>query len=517
MELVKNQEIYQLNTQLEGVNPNTLSELGQRDSDSLEILSNRIGGVLDGSSDDNWADNVKSGVTTAIGQIQEYINSGKAATNLIIGACGPVTNLQTICNLYVQRYDEYIETKNKEVEKYEKEGGEYKLNSSGNKIVSNDYVRWQQKIEAYEKTIPKIESDAIRIRDAVKKYFAAVDLTTNTINPEIYTEGSADLSIDYTEYFNGLMAITLDEWVGETTTEYTHDDEGHIIEKIEGDHTTQYEDGSHIDAHRTEERTYNDINEDGVVDETDELIYTKVHEEGTFTDADNNVYGYVGDREDDQIGLVHNEVTLTDQDSGDEVYHLEENREFVGEDPTTGFDTIEYSTEEREGGKTSQAWRSSSSIEGETIREEEYEFSFNSDGTGEYVASNGARTRYYRDSAGVLHQEFTGVDKHGNPKKPVDYVVNEDEYVVKTFRVIRNGEVIEEYPVRVGNTLDEARMRYDIECARADCDVSGGTINSLDEVNRLTDPSREGPMSGSIAVVNGNGDEGYVWELVDSE
>lgn len=472
MALTKNEYIYTMQAQLSSIDVSSLTNLADSDKGSLEVLLGRISGSLDNVSIDNWADDVKNGVVTAASQIQEYIGKGIAATDFIAGACGPVSNLQSICNQYVEKYDDYLTEKYKDVKKYETENGTYKLNSSGDKIVSNKYIQWQQLLDAYEKTIPLIEADAIRIKTAVANYFSAVDLTTNTIDSSIYTEGSADISMDFSTYFNGFMNVTLDEWVGETTTEYSIDNEGHIIEKIEGEHTTQFEDGSHIDTHRTEKNTYDDINGDGEVDEKDELIYTSVHDEGTFTDAEGNVYGYIGDREEDQIGLVSNEVTLTDQDSGEEVYHDEENREYADEDTRVGMDVLEYSEEETEGDKTTYTWNSTSSIEGETISADNYSITMNNEppGTGVYV-DNDVKTEYYRNSDGQLCEV-----RSRNGQTLSEQTV--DETQIRTFKIERDGEVIAEYQVNPNSGLDVARMRYDIDQARAEAGYSSESFDA---------------------------------------
>lgn len=504
MALVKNEEIYKLKGELESVDPSTLQTLGTRDADSLGILSSRISGVLDGSGDDNWDDNVKGSVNSAIETIVGYIEKGVAASNFITNGAGPVTNLKTACETYCTAYDRYVEEKEKHVQQYEMENGEYVLSSSGSKIVRREYVEWEKNVKSMEKHIPELEQQALDIEQAVKNYFAAIDLATNTIDSSIYVEGSADIKFDFSQYMNGIQAITVEDWVGDPTTSYDVDDQGHIVEKVEGEYHREYEDGSTIDTQRTEENTYDDINGDGHVDEEDRLIYQRVHEEGQYTDPAGNVYGYVSNSESDEIGLVHQDVTLTDA-AAEEVYHSEEDREFAGDDPMTGFDSTEYSTEERQDGQTTCTWTSSTSIEGQTISDEAYSFTLDGgDGTGEYVAPNGATSRYYRDDQGRLHEEFTDVDKDGNPKEPRDNVVDESER--RVFRITRDGEVVAEYVVNPGSNLDAARMRYDLDQARAESGLASSVMDTQEIAWGMLYPETGATYSTGI-----NGEVDYEW------
>lgn len=460
MALTKNEDVYKMQAQLNSIDVSSLTNLADSDRGKLEVLSSRIGGSLDNVSTDNWTDDVKSGVANAASQIQEYISKGITATDFIAGAVGPVSNLQKICNEYVEKYDSYLKEKDRDVRKYETENGTYKLNSSGSRIINNDYLNWKKLLEAYEKTIPLVEADAIRIKQAVINYFSAIDLTTNTLNSSIYTEGSADISADFSSYFNGFLEVTLDEWVGETTTDYSIDDEGHIVERIEGDHTTQYEDGSHIDTHRTEENTYNDINGDGQVDEEDELIYRKVHDEGTFTDADGNVYGYIGDREEDQIGLVRNEVTLTDQESGDEVYHLDEER--VAANVTqTEIRENEYNTVET----TEETTTETRTIESEGVVTSNVTITTsNSDpACGTLETDDGRIITVYRDG-NQLREKVEYVDMQGNTQLYSDYEIEEE---TNTFTITYPDGHTESMQVNPSSSIDVQRMRNALEDARS--------------------------------------------------
>ena len=201
MALEKNQILFDLNDKIVKADTSSLNSLGNDNKSNLEILSNRIGGVLDGAGDDNWADEVKSGITSSIEKIKSNISKGIAASEFISGAVNPINNLKEVCKNYVEQFNAYSNLN--EPYMYEQDNGADKLNSSGNKIVSSDYLEWAKKIESYESGIPQIEENALNVYEAVKNYFAAIDLNTNTLDSSIYAEGSASITFDFVNYFNG--------------------------------------------------------------------------------------------------------------------------------------------------------------------------------------------------------------------------------------------------------------------------------------------------------------------------
>ena len=339
---------------------------------------------------------------------------------------------------------------------------------------------------------------------------------------------------EYQAVVEAIESIPDDKYVVESDTEWVEAKEDYVegvkdecerTQKLVVD--TDTEKGGHYEGERNQLTVAEDINDDGKIDENDYklakdingdgkaddedlIIYRKVHDEGTYTAPDGKVYGYIGDKESDRIGVIHSEQALTDEESGKTVYESKEEREYAGEDPATGFDSLEYSKTETSGDTRKSTWSTSSSINGETIRDEEYSFTLNADGTGEVIASNGAKSRYYYDSEGKMHEEYTGVDKKGNPKQARDTVV--DTSSIKTFKITRNGEVVAEYKVNPTSALDQARMRYDIDQARSESNISSGVMDTKDIVYGMTSPDPSSTYTRGIkgTDTNGNGLD-YEW------
>lgn len=293
--LTKNTDIYDWKKTLDSCTPSTLSSLASEDSSTLGIFSSRLGGVLDGTSDDNWSDKITGKVSESITTIQGYVTKVTNSCSFISGAESIVTNLKTACESYVKEYDNYS-AMGSQPSMYEKNAdGSDKLNSSGHKIVSSDYLDWKRKMEAFEEGIPKLEEQAKRIHDSVANYFSAIDLTTNTIDGSIYSSDSSKITFNFADYLSGVMGISLEEWASKESEFYV-DEDGNLVGKdIYYQYHCEYADGSDFLGTKTEEVKVQDINGDGVIDENDLLIYKKVHLDGEFTAPDGTVYKMTSD------------------------------------------------------------------------------------------------------------------------------------------------------------------------------------------------------------------------------
>ena len=210
---------------------------------------------------------------------------------------------------------------------YEQDNGADKLNSSGNKIVSSDYLEWAKKIESYESGIPQIEENALNVYEAVKNYFAAIDLNTNTLDSSIYAEGSASITFDFVNYFNGSIQITDEKWASQKNLEFYVDSNGNLVSKdVYYQYECTYADGSEFSGTKTVEVKVEDINGDGVIDENDRTIYERVQLDGEFTAPDGSVYKMTSDRVFDG-GIVKCEATF----KADDGTVVEVNSEYVDE------------------------------------------------------------------------------------------------------------------------------------------------------------------------------------------
>jgi len=420
MKLTKNENLYTLKDKIKDLDPSTLTTLGQTDYDAIDILSSRMTGVFDGASDDGWHDKVRTGITTGMTTLKSYFDEEKKSAEFIKGAVTPITNMKSIVLQYVDEFDKYAAIADKKPTMYEQENGQDKIYEDGRKRVSQEYLSWSKSVDAYETAIPKLEAEAERLVKAVKNYFAAIDLTTHTIDSSVYAEGDGDIKIDYTQILAQIKDIPDDQYVKKHDTEFTTDDEGHIVSKDEYEVHVEFEDGSKYDGEKTVEQTYNDINGDGKIDETDELIYTKVHEEGTYTDTEGNEYGYLHDEESDQIGLVHSHTVVTDKDTNEVVGEEETDRVAAYPDTTTGSEVTEVNETVNDGETTTETRTTTNAApDGRVFTHEtnvtrqnddpQCGFTAGDDGTGWIVSRN--------DEGKLVMQRCTVVDGVATPQE----------------------------------------------------------------------------------------------------
>ena len=469
MKLTKNDHLVEVNGKMKSCNPSTLTQLAQANKDALNIFGSRIGGVLDGTSDDGWHDKVRTGVTTAMEKIKGFIEDEKKSCDFISGAVGPITNLKTILSEYVEAFDAYAAIADDPPQRYVQENGQDKINDNGTKTQRTEYTEWQKKVYAYEQSIPKLEEEAIRLENAVKNYFAAIDLTTHTINGEIYHEGDGDIKIKFQDMFRKLAEIPDDEWtkIGDTDTEYDPAT-GTITTKEKFEVKKEFEDGSKVEAKKDVERKYDDINGDGKLDEQDALIYEKVHTEGTYTDPEGKVYGFTEDQESDTIGVISLKREVKDQETGDTVFTQEDERAAAYESPVGGTTVEMNSTVEDQETKT----------ETRTVKMEGYEekteikTSKDDPETGTVEHEDGSRTVVYRDSSGQLCSREESTDKHGNPTTtengPVD--TSSKKKVTITYS---DGREPETMVINPDNPIDQQRLENKMEDARSEFYVAG--------------------------------------------
>ena len=480
MKLTKNEHLVEVNGKLEGCDPSSLTSLASANKSALTIFGSRIGGVLDGTSDDGWHDKVRTGITTAMQKIQGFITEEQKSCDFIEGGVGPVTNLKTIVKEYVTEFDNYAAIADSPPTRYVQENGSDKVNENGSKTQTNEYTQWAKKVHAYEIAIPQLETEAKRLENAVRNYFAAIDLTTHTIDGSVYHEGDGDIRYKFADLFRKLAEIPDDEWVkiGDTETEYDPTT-GQITTKEKFEVHKDEPDGSHIDAEKKVERTYQDINGDGKVDETDQLIYEKVHTEGTYTDPEGKQWGFVQDTESDTIGIVKDHKEVTDKETNEVVQTEDYNREAAYDD-ATGATTVE-ATEvvESKDTNTKTETRTIDSSYGDQPDEQYQEkvtitTPLEDDGTGTVEHEDGSKTIVYRDESGQLCSREEYQDKNGKTQTTDNGPLDPPNKKKVTITYPEGHEPpSKEMTVDINNPIDQQRVQNEMENARSEYYVAG--------------------------------------------
>jgi hypothetical protein len=472
MRLTKNEHLYEVEGKMKSCDPSTLTQLAQANRDALTVFGSRIGGVLDGTSDDGWHDKVRTGVTTAMEKIKGFIEEEKTSCDFITGAVGPINNLKTILSEYVEAFDAYAAIADSPPERYVQEDGKDKINDNGTKTQRTEYTEWQKKVYAYEQSIPTLESEAERLEEAVKNYFAAINLTTHTIDGSVYHEGDGDIKIKFQEMFRKLSEIPDDEWtkVGDTDVEYDPAT-GTITTKEKFEVQKEFEDGSKVEAKKDVERKYDDINGDGKVDDDDALIYEKVHTEGTYTDPTGKVYGFTEDKESDVIGLVKLHQEVTDQENGDTVFKRDDERQAAYESNTCGT-TVEMNSKVED----EETVTETRTVKMENYQEQtEIKTSKEDPEVGTVEHEDGSKTVVYRDENGQLCSREESKDKDGKPvvseNGPVD--TSSKKKVTITYS---DGRPSEEMIINPDNPIDRQRVSNKMEDARSEFYEAGSGL-----------------------------------------
>lgn len=465
MAVIKNEELYKLNNSLASVDPSSLSTLGQANEDTLGILSSRITGVLDGSSDDNWNDSVKTGLNDSISKIKEIIEKAKKSSNFISQGAGPVESLKTVCANYVTQYDAYETELKKNISQYEKDDeGEDIVTESGNKIVSQDYIDWETKIEAYEASLPKLEEEVLRIKKEVKNYFAAVNFETNTIDSSIYTEGAANIKFNFGDYFNGKVQVTKEEYVTKHKDTKIDPETGKVVTVEEYEVHREFVDGASLDGTGTKETEFEDENNNQELDEGEQFVET-VNESGIITDADGKQHDYEHSATTDNDGVVESETTVTDHETKEQEYHQETDRKAAYDDQVGARTTETTQVEETKEEVTTTRTVSKNNDDGEK---------FNSDVTvtqkqadrecGTVVTEDGRKITVYRDEDGNLRAKETHTDKNGVEQEYTDKEIPSE---TKTFSIKHPDGTVETMEVNPNNPIDQQLMRNKMEDARS--------------------------------------------------
>ena len=471
MRLTKNEHLYEVEGKMKSCNPSTLTQLAQANKDALTVFGSRIGGVLDGTSDDGWHDKVRTGVTTAMEKIKGFIEDEKTSCDFIAGAVGPINNLKTILSEYVEAFDAYAAIADDPPQRYVQENGKDKINDNGSKTQRTEYTEWQKKVYAYEQSIPTLESEAERLENAVKSYFAAIDLTTHTINSSVYHEGDGDIKIKFQEMFRKLAEIPDDEWVKVGDTDVDYDPAtGTITTKEKFEVKKEFDDGSKVEAKKDVERKYDDINGDGKVDDNDALIYEKVHTEGTYTDPTGKVYGFTEDKESDVIGLVELHQEVKDQETGDTVYTRDDEREAAYEAPVGGT-TVEMNSKVED----EETVTETRTVKMEGYQQEtQIQTSKEDPEVGTVKHEDGSKTVVYRDEKGQLCSRREYEDKNGNPQVDENGPVNTDRKKKVTI-TYSDGRPPEEMVINPDNPIDQQRVCNKMEDARSNYYVAGSS------------------------------------------
>lgn len=483
MSLVKNTEIVELNKELSSVNPGTLTTLGTNNAGYLTVFSSRINSVINSSSDDAWADSVKGGITESIAAITGEINNTINAANFVSGAAAPVNNLKTACDTYVKKYGEYysLVDARRWISKYISVG-EPDENGVYKQEINPKYAENEQKIEAYEESIPLLESEALRLKQAVTDYFSACNFETMQMDAS-FDVNSTDIQFDFSDYFDGLMEVTLEEWI--TRDESIEIDEnGHIIQTIQGEVVESLAGGCTFKGEKGITYTYDDINHDGVIDENDRKIAEEVVRNGYFTTPEGITYGLASSELSDENGVVKIDIKLTDAD-GNDVFSSETNRDWIFFDGF-GANNSSYTKVEKTGNEVTVTTTNVSECAGGE-RSSEHSFSYNVDDPtcGTCVGEDGAVYKYYRDDQGRLHQTSSRPDKNktnsdGTPVMTEEKDVIIDESATQTV-ILKNNETgeVTSFPFNPNSQLDRARAQGLVDGARNDCGCYLG-LNDVD-------------------------------------
>ena len=524
MSIKINEELDRINTELGSVGTGSLSGLGSENQSLLGILSSRVGGVINSVGADKWDCKIKDEIQSFVsGTVTESINKAIQSSQFVSDSVGHVENLKTICNQYVTEFGKYeTELKKTGIKRYEDEEKTKE---------TREYKNWLYTINAYERSLPKLEDEALRVKQEVANYFASVDFTTNTSDSKIFSAGATDIKIDYEEYFNGELKAIKEEYevkkeeikTNETTGDVTYEQE-YKVEKEFADGTKVIGEGTETleiknnkgkasdevkNASSIISKTNKDLasgienlDEEETVDldaeeakQLNEVISEpfvhKVREEGTIESIDDKKQEYVYDKEEDQDGLVHENIIVTDTETQQSVYEEQEDRTANYQD---GFeiDTKEYMKDEKtEATRTRSITRTYTAGENTTADQLVFNENANDSTCGTVVEESGEKYTYYRDDSGVLHETYD----NGNGYVSED-VVDEDSSSIYMFTVTdaSTGET-SSYPINVYSRLDRAKMLYDMTSARRDCgynDESGSSLTALEMTREFEVEGQDG-------------------------
>ena len=180
--LEKDEKLFELQKQVEPIDPGTLTSFGNNVKDNLSVFGTRISAIMDGSSDDGWDDKVKTQIKTSMQTIADAAKEKEKAADHVIGGEGIISTMKYAVNEYKDTYEQYeirFDNKPQETETYE-EDGETKTRKT------EAFKQWEKDIFIFEKALPDLQEQANTWVDQVKAYFSAYDFVKNEIDSNIY-------------------------------------------------------------------------------------------------------------------------------------------------------------------------------------------------------------------------------------------------------------------------------------------------------------------------------------------
>ena len=312
-----------------------------------------------------------------------------------------------------------------------------------------------------------------------------------------------DEKFDCFDMMEDIKSIPEDEYNQVGETEVTEDPENpgdyNVKEEYEVDADTEA--GGHYTGDMSVETTARDIDGDGQITENDALIYQKVHEEGTYTAPDGTQYGYIGNTESDEIGIVHVDETLTDSETGEDVYHREQDREAAYTD-ITGSETQETNTTIVTEDQTIESREIDITAGDNQITERVDIVTDNADPECGVVQDGETTETVYRDENGNLRAKREYVDKNGNVQVQSDVPIENDS---KTFTIKYPDGHTESMNVNPNNPIDQQRMMNKLEDARSQYYTSSSSRSGLNYNDLVCD--------GRTTISDAWSDSGYEFTL----
>ena len=181
--LEKDEKLFELQKQVESIDPGTLTSFGNNVKDNLTVFGNRISAIMDGSSDDGWDDKVKTQIKTSMQTIADAAKEKEKAADHVIGGEGIISTMKYAVNEYKDTYEQYearFDNKPQETEPAtESDGTETRKKTEA-------FKQWEKDIFIFEKALPELQEQANTWVDQVKAYFSAYDFVKNEVDSNIY-------------------------------------------------------------------------------------------------------------------------------------------------------------------------------------------------------------------------------------------------------------------------------------------------------------------------------------------
>ena len=184
MAIEKDEKLFELQQQVEPINPGTLATFGNNVKDNLSVFGTRISAIMDGSSDDGWDDKVKTQIKTSMQTIADAAKEKEKAADHVIGGEGIISTMKYAVNEYKDTFEQY-EARLAEESKIQKTE-EYEVDGEKKTRKTEKYKQWEKDIFIFEKAIPDLQEQANTWVDQVKAYFSAYDFAKNEVDSNIY-------------------------------------------------------------------------------------------------------------------------------------------------------------------------------------------------------------------------------------------------------------------------------------------------------------------------------------------